>query len=223
MTMQSFSRVAGPAAALPGDNIDTDLIIRIERLAHGPREELGRYAFEALRHLPDGGENPAFPFNQPMFRVAPILIAGANFGCGSSREGAVWALMGLGLRCVIAPSFGDIFFENAFKNGLLPVILPEHEVRALLDYLAATNDPTLSVDLKRCVVETPQGEEVLDDVEAGVHLDLGDGCLGVGLGAVWAWSGDGVGVAAGGFMTETVVGRWPCVWSAATAMQASGE
>ena len=113
--MQAFTTVAGTAAPLMRDNIDTDIVIRIERLTGTTRESMGEWAFEALRYRPDGSENPDFVLNQAPFRDAPILIAGANFGCGSSREGAVWAMMGMGLRCVIAASFGDIFF-----NKLLP-------------------------------------------------------------------------------------------------------
>jgi len=177
--MQSFSRVAGPAAALPGDNIDTDLIIRIERLAHGPREELGRYAFEALRHLPDGGENPAFPFNQPMFRVAPILIAGANFGCGSSREGAVWALMGLGLRCVIAPSFGDIFYNNCFQNGVLPIALDADKLAALAG--RAADGTPLTVDLEALRLSWPDGASVPFEIDALRRESLLAGLDAIGL------------------------------------------
>ena len=126
-------------------NIDTDVIIRIERLTAGDRGALGRHAFEALRYLPDGTENPEFVLNQPAFRGAPTLIAGPNFGCGSSREGAVWALQGMGLRCVIADSFGDIFLSNCFQNGMLPIRLPEAEVLSLARACAA--GVPLTVDL----------------------------------------------------------------------------
>src|SRR5215475_4217104 len=115
--MQPFSKVVGPAAYLPRDNVDTDVIIRIERLTNVEREQLGGYAFEALRFSRDGTEDPDFVLNRPAFRTAPILIAGTNFGCGSSREGAVWALMARGVRCVIAESFGEIFYNNCFQNG----------------------------------------------------------------------------------------------------------
>jgi len=145
--MQPFNRLTGPVACLPQPNIDTDVIIRIERLAAGDRTALGTYAFEALRYRSDGTENPVFPLNRPEFRGAPILVAGANFGCGSSREGAVWALMALGLRCVIAPSFGDIFYNNCFQNGLLPIVLAEPLVIAIAD-LAIGGAP-LTIDLER--------------------------------------------------------------------------
>jgi 3-isopropylmalate/(R)-2-methylmalate dehydratase small subunit len=130
--MQAFTRLSGAAAPLLRANIDTDTIIRIERLINlkGP-EALGPYALEALRHRADGSEDPDFVLNQSAYLKAPILLAGANFGCGSSREGAVTALMGRGIRCVIAPSFGDIFFNNCFQNGLLPIQLTEAQVLAL--------------------------------------------------------------------------------------------
>ena len=129
--MEPFTTVSGPAAPLMLANVDTDVIIRVEPMTRHPREALGRFAFEALRYRPDGSEDPAFVLNQPPYRGAPILLAGANFGCGSSREPAVWALMGMGIRCVIAPSFGDIFFGNCFQNGMLPIVLDEHTLEEL--------------------------------------------------------------------------------------------
>jgi 3-isopropylmalate/(R)-2-methylmalate dehydratase small subunit len=147
------------------DNIDTDVIIRVERLTGTTRAEMAPWAFEALRYRPDGSENPDFVLNQPPFRGAPILIAGANFGCGSSREGAVWSMMGSGLRCVIAPSFGDIFFNNCFQNGMLPVRLPADDVRRLAEACAGGN-ARVTVDLRRQVVIFPHGEEVGFEIEA---------------------------------------------------------
>ena len=129
--MQPFTVVEGPAAPLLRADIDTDVIIRVERMLAGGRTGLGPYAFEGLRQRPDGSEDPSFVLNDPRFHGAPILIAGANFGCGSSREAAVWALVDLGLRCIIAESFGDIFYGNCFQNGLLPVCLPEADVLRL--------------------------------------------------------------------------------------------
>lgn len=143
--MKSFTTVSGPAAPLMLANVDTDVIIRIEPLTRHPREELGRFAFEALRYLPDGSDNPEFVLNQPAFRGAPILLAGANFGCGSSREPAVWALMGMGMRCVIAPSFGDIFYGNCFQNGVLPIVLDEHAIEGLA--ARARTGAAMTVDL----------------------------------------------------------------------------
>ena len=163
--MQAFTTVSGAAAPLLRDNVDTDVIIRIERLTGTTRGSMGAWAFEALRYRPDGSDNPDFVLNQPPFQGAPILIGGANFGCGSSREGAVWALMGMGLRCVIAPSFGDIFFNNCFQNGMLPVRLPAADVDRLAAACAGGN-ARVTVDLARQVVVFPHGEEVRFEIEA---------------------------------------------------------
>ena len=162
--MQPFTEVSGAAAPLLRDNIDTDTIIRIERLTGTRQDELGPFAFEALRYRPDGSEDPAFVLNQPPFRGSPILVAGANFGCGSSREGAVWALMGMGLRCVIAVSFGDIFYNNCFQNGMLPVRLPAADVARLAEACAGGN-ARVTVDLRRQVVVFPHGEAVAFELE----------------------------------------------------------
>src|SRR5213595_651212 len=128
--MQNFTTVSGPIVAVMRANIDTDVIIRVEWLSM-PREQLGPYAFEALRYLPDGSDDPEFMPNRLPFRGAPVLLAGANFGCGSSRETAVWALQAMGIRCVIAPSFGDIFSNNCFQNGVLPIGLAQAQIDAL--------------------------------------------------------------------------------------------
>jgi 3-isopropylmalate/(R)-2-methylmalate dehydratase small subunit len=151
--MKPFVTVTGAAAPLLQANIDTDVIIRIERLTEGA--DLGRYALEAMRYLPDGSPNPNCVLNDERFRNAPILLAGRNFGCGSSREGAVTALMAMGVRCVIAPSFGDIFHANCFRNGLLPVELPEGAIEKLA---AQSRDGDFTVDLTRQVVLAPSGE-----------------------------------------------------------------
>ena len=145
--MQPFTVVSGPAAPLMRRDVDTDVIIRVERLGL-PRGELGQWALEALR-------GPGFVLDQPAFRGAPILLAGANFGCGSSREHAVWALQGLGLRCVVAPSFGDIFASNCFQNGMLPVVLPEPAVEALARQ--AASGALVTVDLQTDCVTAPDG------------------------------------------------------------------
>lgn len=155
MTMQAFTVVTGAAAHLPRANVDTDVIIRIERLTTLARDQLGPYAFEALRYREDGSDDPSFVFNQPAFRRAPILLAGDNFGCGSSREGAVTALQGLGVRCVIAPSFGDIFFSNCFQNGVLAIRLPAPEVEALA--AACGGGEPLVVDLTLRTIRSPTG------------------------------------------------------------------
>ncbi|QBR01564.1 3-isopropylmalate dehydratase small subunit [Paraburkholderia pallida] len=143
--MDKVTAVAGIVAPLLRDNVDTDIVIRIERLTQQTREALGHYAFEAWRYHEDGTENPAFVLNRAPWRGAPVLLAGANFGCGSSREGAVWALMSMGIRCVIAESFGEIFYNNCFQNGLLPVRLAKAQLQTLAD-LAQTG-ASVKVDL----------------------------------------------------------------------------
>jgi 3-isopropylmalate/(R)-2-methylmalate dehydratase small subunit len=143
--MQPFTKTTSVAAPLPISNVDTDVIIPIRRLISLPKEALGPYAFEALRYKSEGIENPDFVLNQPAYRGAQIIVAGPNFGCGSSREGAVWALVSHGIRCVIASGFGDIFYDNCFQNGLLPVRLPLDEIDRLMIF-SGTAKPLL-VDL----------------------------------------------------------------------------
>lgn len=169
--MEKVSVITGPAATLMRANIDTDVIIRIERLSQQPRSELGRFAFEALRFHDDGSENPAFPFNQDHLRKAPILVAGENFGCGSSREGAVWALMELGLRCVIASSFGDIFYGNCFQNGLLPVILPVEDVKRLAAECNGSAS-SVTIDLKQRTLTFPSDARVAFIIDEGRRQSL---------------------------------------------------
>ena len=158
--MEKFTTLTAVAAYYPRANVDTDLIIRVERCAKVEKNGLGKYAFEMARFLADGSDNPEFPLNNGPFRQAQILVGSINFGCGSSREMAVWAIAGMGIRCVIAPSFGEIFFGNCFQNGLLPVILPQAAVEKIGAALAA--DPAkakLTVDLSRQVVVAPDGSE----------------------------------------------------------------
>ncbi|MGQ0510760.1 MAG: 3-isopropylmalate dehydratase small subunit [Betaproteobacteria bacterium] len=147
--MDKFGTLTATAAAYPAVNVDTDLIIRVERCAGTPRAELGPWAFEMVRYQPDGSENPEFVFNREPWRAAKILVAGENFGTGSSREMAVWALAGMGIRCVIAPSFGDIFFGNCFQNGLLAIRLPGAEVGKLMALASDPATATFTVDLER--------------------------------------------------------------------------
>jgi 3-isopropylmalate/(R)-2-methylmalate dehydratase small subunit len=156
---EPFTIVTGHAAPLMETNINTDVIIRIERLTNADRAKLGPFALEALRYQPDGSDNPDFPLNQPKYLKSPILIAGRNFGCGSSREGAVWALMGTGLRCIIAESFGDIFYGNCFQNGMLPIRLPDATVQELVQESAASELP-FTIDLKQSSITTPSGRNV---------------------------------------------------------------
>jgi 3-isopropylmalate/(R)-2-methylmalate dehydratase small subunit len=154
--MEKFIKVTGVAATMLEENIDTDAVIPASWL-RSLDTDLGKGLFGGRRYRPDGSEVAEFVLNQKPFRDSRILVAGANFGCGSSREGAVWALMRFGIRCVIAPSFGDIFHENAFKNGVLLITLSEADIASLAKTLAAANDPSLTVDLERCVIESAQG------------------------------------------------------------------
>ena len=153
--MQPLTRAVGPAAPLMMSNVDTDTIIRIERLTELAREQLGPFAFEALRYDGQGREVSQFVLNRPEFREAPILLAEENFGCGSSREAAVFALLQRGVRCVIAPTFGDIFYGNCFQNGLLPIRLPAQTVRRLAD--EAETGEIFEVDLEQQTVISPSG------------------------------------------------------------------
>lgn len=188
--MEPFTKVVGPAAPFLEPNINTDVIIRIEPLTNAKRADLGRYAFEVLRFQPDGSENPGFVLDQPAFRNAPILIAGRNFGCGSSREGAVWALMGLGLRIVVAESFGDIFFNNCFQNGMLPIVLPKAQVDSLAE--AARGGARVTIDLVSQQVTSPTGEAFGFDIDAQRRQALLEGLDEIGRtfklgGEIEAW------------------------------------
>ena len=179
MTMQPFTTVSGAAVPLMRANIDTDVIIRIERLTSLARDQLGPYALEALRRRDDGSEDPDCVFNQAGFADAPILLTGANFGCGSSREPAVWALMAIGLRCVIAPSFGDIFFNNCFQNGMLPIRLPAAQVEALAAQCAT--GASMQVDLVSMTLTAPDASVIPFAVDATRREALLNGLDDIGL------------------------------------------
>jgi 3-isopropylmalate/(R)-2-methylmalate dehydratase small subunit len=145
--MEPFTRLNGVAAPIDRVNIDTDQIIPAIHLKRIERTGYGQFLFGSWRFLEDGSPNPDFVLNQPEYRHPSILVAGRNFGCGSSREHAPWALEDFGIRCIIAPSFADIFFSNCFQNGLLPIILPEEQVKRLMDKLEQDPGTRLSVDL----------------------------------------------------------------------------
>jgi 3-isopropylmalate/(R)-2-methylmalate dehydratase small subunit len=163
--MQKFTVLTGVAAPLMRPNINTDVLIRIERMMYLARGKLGPYCFEAWRYRADGSEDPDFVLNRPAYRRATILIAGDNFGCGSSREPAVWSLAEMGYRCVIAPSFGDIFFNNCFQTGMLPIVLPAATVAELAQEAecdrndAAAGKP-FTIDLTQQVITAPSGRQV---------------------------------------------------------------
>ncbi len=153
--MQPFTKLTGVAAPLPLANVDTDQIIPAHWLKTIKRTGLGVGLFESMRYLPDGSENPDFVLNKARYRGAQILIVSQNFGCGSSREHAPWALLDFGIRCVIAPSFADIFHNNCFKNGILPIALPQEEVDLLLKEAGTAPDPTFTVDLEAGLIHRP--------------------------------------------------------------------
>ncbi|WP_397475388.1 3-isopropylmalate dehydratase small subunit [Pusillimonas sp.] len=172
--MQAFTTHQGLVAPLDRENVDTDLIIPKQFLKSIKRTGFGPNLFDELRYL-DHGEpgmdnskrplNPEFSLNQPRYQGASILLTRKNFGCGSSREHAPWALDQYGFRAIIAPSYADIFFNNSFKNGLLPIVLPEAEVTRLFEELYANEGYTLNIDLPRQVVVTPDGREIGFEVE----------------------------------------------------------
>jgi len=163
--MQKFTTLTGVAAPLPLINIDTDMIIPKQFLKTIKRTGLGKNLFDEMRYTKDGAEIPDFVLNQPAYRKAQILVAGANFGCGSSREHAPWALLDFGIRCVIAPSFADIFFNNSFKNGILPIILPQSQVDLLMEDAKKGANAVLTVDLESQTISRPDGQKIAFEVE----------------------------------------------------------
>ena len=155
--MEPFTVVTGTVAPLGRPNVDTDQIIPSQFIKRIERTGFGEFAFYDWRYLPDGRPNPRFELNQPGYQGAKILVAGRNFGCGSSREHAVWALREYGFRAIIAPSFADIFQKNCFENGLVPVLLPEERVRELVRKAKEGPGCELTVDLVRCEVRDEEG------------------------------------------------------------------
>lgn len=164
--MKPFTTLTGVAAPLPKANVDTDQIIPARFLKTIARTGLGKSLFANFRYNEDGSENPDFVLNQPPYRQAEMLIAFENFGCGSSREHAPWALLDFGIRCVIAPDFADIFHNNSFKNGILPVRLPRAICEKLIEDAKLGGNARLTVDLERQVVVRPNGEEIPFEVDA---------------------------------------------------------
>ncbi|RFD20301.1 3-isopropylmalate dehydratase small subunit [Komagataeibacter melaceti] len=163
--MDKFTVLTGIAAALPEENIDTDKIIPARFLKTTKRSGLGVNAFDSMRYRADGSENPDFVLNQEPYRKAQILITFDNLGCGSSREHAPWALLDFGIRCVIAPSFADIFHNNCFKNGILPIVLPRPVCEQLMADARMGGNARLTIDLPRQVVIRPDGSEVPFEVD----------------------------------------------------------
>ena len=171
--MTPFTVLTGVAAPLPLANVDTDKIIPARFLKTIKRSGLGVHLFDTLRFDADGLERPDFVLNQPAYRNAEIMIAHENFGCGSSREHAPWALLDFGIRCVIAPDFADIFYNNCFKNGILPIRLPRDICDLLMEDARLGGNARLTIDLQRQVVVRPNGAEIAFTVdETRRHLLL---------------------------------------------------
>ncbi len=162
--MDKFKTLSGTAAPLPLANIDTDMIIPAAYLKTVERAGIGKGLFGNMRRKPDGSPIP-FVLDDPKFKGASILITGENFGCGSSREHAPWALLDGGIRCIVAPSFADIFFNNSFKNGLLLIKLPQSEIDKLMDDASRGRNATLTVDLEKQEINGPDGGTIKFDVD----------------------------------------------------------
>jgi len=178
--MEKFTKLTAIAAPLNMINVDTDMIIPKQFLKTIQREGLGKNLFDEMRYTIKGAEIPDFVLNRPPFRQAKILIGGDNFGCGSSREHAVWALLDFGIRCVIAPSFADIFFNNCFKNGILPIILPQAEIDKLLAFAESGETDNeaqaqFTIDLEAQTISCPSGDKLSFEVDAFRKQCLLDG------------------------------------------------
>jgi len=163
--MEKFTTLTGVAAPMDMINIDTDMIIPKQYLTTVKRTGLGKGLFFEMRYDADGVENPDFVLNKPAYRKAQILVAGDNFGCGSSREHAPWALLDFGIRCVISTSFADIFYNNCFKNGVLPIKLSAEDVAKLMDDAARGANAVVTIDLENQIISGPDGGEIAFDLD----------------------------------------------------------
>ncbi|MFD1697677.1 3-isopropylmalate dehydratase small subunit [Roseibium aestuarii] len=179
--MEKFVTLTGVAAPLPIINIDTDMIIPKQFLKTIKRTGLGTALFHELRTNDDGTPNEDFVLNKPAYKDAQILVAGDNFGCGSSREHAPWALLDYGIRCVISTSFADIFYNNCFKNGILPIQVSEEELEKLLDDANRGANSTLTVDLEAQVIKGPDGGEISFEIDPFRKHCLMNGLDDIGL------------------------------------------
>ena len=179
--MQKFTVLKGTAAPLAMTNVDTDMIIPKQFLKTIKRTGLGQFLFYDMRFTPEGKEKPEFVLNQTAYRASSVLIAGENFGCGSSREHAPWALLDFGIRCIVATSFADIFYNNCFKNGILPIVLPEADVAKLLDDAERGANATITVDLEKQEISGPDGGRVTFEVDAWRKHCLINGLDDIGL------------------------------------------
>jgi 3-isopropylmalate/(R)-2-methylmalate dehydratase small subunit len=179
--MQPFTTLTGVAAPLKIVNVDTDMIIPKQYLKTIKRTGLGSALFSEQRYRDDGSENPDFVLNKPAYRKAQILVAGANFGCGSSREHAPWALLDFGIRCVISTSFADIFYNNCFKNGILPIKVSPEDLEKLFDDAERGANATLTIDLESQEIRGPDGGVVKFDVDEHRKHCLLNGLDDIGL------------------------------------------
>ncbi|UWQ18387.1 3-isopropylmalate dehydratase small subunit [Jannaschia sp. M317] len=179
--MDKFDTLTGIAAPLPLINVDTDMIIPKQFLKTIKRSGLGVNLFDEMRYLDDGSENPDFVLNKPAYREAQIIVAGDNFGCGSSREHAPWALLDFGIRAVIAPSYADIFYNNCFKNGILPIVLPQDQVDALMEDAKNGANARITIDLDSQTVTGADGTTYAFAVDAFKKHCLLNGLDDIGL------------------------------------------
>ncbi|MGR3572995.1 3-isopropylmalate dehydratase small subunit [Brevirhabdus sp.] len=179
--MEKFTTLTGVAAPMRQINVDTDMIIPKQFLKTIARTGLGKNLFDEMRYDDDGKEIPDFVLNKPAYREAQILIAGDNFGCGSSREHAPWALLDFGIRCVIAPSFADIFYNNCFKNGILPIALPQEQIDLLMQDAEKGANARMSVDLDAQSVTTSDGDTFRFEIDPFKKHCLMNGLDDIGL------------------------------------------
>ncbi len=179
--MEKFTKLTGVAAPLPITNIDTDMIIPKQYLKTIHRTGLGKGLFSELRHHEDGSENPDFVLNKPAYRKARILVAEDNFGCGSSREHAPWALLDFGIRAIISTSFADIFYNNCFKNGILPIKVSKEDLAKLMDDAERGANATLTIDLEAQEIRGPDGGVVKFDIDPHRKACLLEGLDDIGL------------------------------------------
>ena len=179
--MDKFTKLTGVAAPMPIVNIDTDMIIPKQYLKTIARTGLGKGLFSEMRYKDDGSENPDFVLNKPAYRKAQIIVAEDNFGCGSSREHAPWALLDYGVRCVISTSFADIFYNNCFKNGILPIKVSKEDLAKLMDDAERGSNATLTIDLESQEIRGPDGGVVKFDIDAHRKKCLMEGLDDIGL------------------------------------------
>ncbi len=179
--MEKFTKITGVAAPMPLINIDTDMIIPKLFLKTIKRSGLGKNLFDEMRYDDEGKEIADFVLNKPAYREAQVIVAGDNFGCGSSREHAPWALLDFGIRVVISTSFADIFYSNCFKNGILPIILPQEDVDKLMDDAGRGANAVLSIDLESQTITGPDGGEIGFEVDAFKKHCLLNGLDDIGL------------------------------------------